>query len=221
MSSSFALALEEARGEVSLSKLAKAMAGPSSKDGRGPAGNLSRLQNGKQKPSQDKIEQIVEALASLTSLTSSEQKYWRSRLMSAAGYGAMKTAARLHDSESEVRRSLHPDCRKALQNGSQLKDYEIDAILDHIAVSTMKLIIAAAEEGEEIEVVLLEKISAELQQTAAHYSGAIVDTSENMKGADTEINAGRAKILIYGDVSPAQMQVLKNAAEMIESVLKL
>ena len=104
MSSSFAHAFEEARGDVSLSRLAKAMADPNSKDARGPVGNLSRLQNGKQKPSQDKIKQIVEALASETKLTGSEKKYWRGRLMSAAGYGTMKTAEKLLESESEVRR---------------------------------------------------------------------------------------------------------------------
>jgi len=219
MSTSFALALEEARGEISLSKLAQTMAGPDAKNARGPVGNLSRLQKGNQEPSKGKVEQIAEGLASIKGLSNREFKYWRSRLMSAAGYGEVGNAAKLDASESEERRRLHPACHKALQGVSVLKEYEIQTILDHIGVSTMKLIIAAAERGEEIEVVQLQKIAVELQQTAARSSGAVVKVAASQ--AETVIEVGRARILIDGDVTPAQMLVLKNAAEMIESVLKL
>lgn len=219
MSSSFAHAFEEARGEVSLSRLAKAMADPNSKDGRGPVGNLSRLQNGKQKPSQDKIGQIVEALASETNLTGPEKKYWRSRLMSAAGYGTMKTAEKLFESESEVRRSLHPACLEALRTVPDLKEHEIQTILEHVGIPTMKLIIAAAERGEEIEVVQLQRISTELQQTAAGHLSSADRVAAVVTGADKEIDAGRARILIEGELTGIQERLLADIAKMIKTVL--
>ncbi len=219
MSTAFGTALEEARGGIPLNRLALAMAGDNSRNPRGPAGNLSRLKSGKQEPSEKKVEEIVDALALVRGLSASEVKHWRNRLLSAAGYGKVKDAAKREVSESEVRRHLRPDCYRALQTVDALKEYEIQTILDHIGVSTMKLIITAAERGEEIEVVQLQKISAELQQTAKRYQSA-VETAGPEK-ADTVIEAGRARILIDGDVSPAQMQVLRNAADMIESVLRL
>jgi len=220
MSTAFALALEEARSGVHLNLLAKAMADPNAKNPRGPSGNLSRLQQGKQEPSKEKVEQIVSALASIRELSASEVKYWRNKLMSAAGYGNYaEFREQLKESESDVRGSLRPACHKALQTVQTLKEHEIRTILDHVEVSTMKLIIAAAERCEEIEVVQLQKISAELQQTAQRSLGAVVTVDADK--ADTVINAGRARILIDGEVSPAQMQVLESAAEMIQSVLKL
>ena len=219
MPTAFGTALEEAIGGISLNRIALAMAGSNSENPRGPAGNLSRLTRGKQEPSEKKVEEIVNALASERDLSSSEVEYWRNRLMSAAGYGKVSDAARREVSESEVRRHLRPDCHRALLTVHTLREHEIQTILDHVGVSTMKLIIAAAERGEEIEVVQLQKISAELQQTAQRSLGAVVTVDADK--ADTVINAGRARILIDGEISPAQMQVLESAAEIIQSVLKL
>jgi hypothetical protein len=219
MSTSFALALEEARGGISLNMLARTIAGPNTKNARGPVGNLSRLQNGKQEPTKEKIDQIATALGSVRKFSAAEINRLRNRLMSAAGYANFQTAAKLEASESEERRRFRPACHKALQTVHALKDHQIQTILDLARVSTMKSIITAAEKGEEIEVVQLQKISAVLQQTAARSSGAVKNAESPQ--ADTVIEAGRARILIDGDVSPAQLQVLRNAAEMIKSVLKL
>jgi len=221
---SFADVLNEKRHGIKLTEIAEAMALRNGKSARSLLGNLSKFQNGKRIPSKGKVEEIARALGSVRKMSDSKTDHMRDQLMKAAGHADarfvdLKTAAKLELSESELRRCLRPDCYKALQTVHALKEHEIQTILDHVGVSTMKLIIAAAERGEEIEVVQLQKISAELQETAARYSGAVIDA--NTSQADTVINAGRARILIDGDVSPAQMQVLKNAAEMIESVLKL
>jgi len=105
-------------------------------------------------------------------------------------------AARPAESQSELRQELRPKCEEALREVEGLSDFEIASILDRADVATMKLMIAASKKGE-----------------------AIVPM--RFPVSDTVIAAGRARILIDGEVSPAQMRVLRTAAEMIESVLQL
>ena len=131
----------------------------------------------------------------------------------------LRTAAKLELSETDARRHLSPDCHRALQTVHTLSEHEIQTILDHVGVSTMKLIIAAAERGEEIEVVQLQKISAALQKTEIPSSSTA--SSAKAKKAATVINAGRARIHVDGDVTPAQRKLLSKAAEMIETVLQI
>jgi len=186
--------------------------------------SLSRFQNGKRKPSKKKVVEIAGALGSVRKMSRLKTNHLRDELMRAAGHGDprysdLRTAAKLDLSESEERKRLSPDCHRALQTVHTLSENEIQTILGHVGVSTMKLIIAAAERGEEIEVIQLQKISAALQKTATPSSSAV--SSAEAKKAATVINAGRACIQIDGDVSPVQMKVLQSAAEMIKSVLKL
>jgi hypothetical protein len=105
-------------------------------------------------------------------------------------------AARPAESQSELRQELRPQCEEALRDVDGLSDFEIASILDRADVATMKLMISASKKGE-----------------------AIMPLRFPM--SDTLIAAGRARILIDGKVTPAQMRVLRNAAEMIESVLQM
>ena len=222
MSISFAGALNEAKGTIKLTEIATEIAGP--EGARSLVGNLSKFQHGKRIPSKAKVEEIARALGSIQKLPRSKVEEMRNRLMEAAGHTDARfvdlgMAAKLELSETEERWRLRPKCYRALQTVHELKEHEIQIILDHIGVSTMKLIIAAADRGEEIEVVQLQKISSAFQKTAATASGTVVGSKTNK--AETVVKAGRARILIEGDVSPAQMQVLQSAAQMIKSVLEL
>jgi hypothetical protein len=224
MSSSFAEVLNEARYGIKLTEIAEVMAEPKGANARSLLGNLSRFQSGKRNPSKEKVKEIASALGSLRKLPRSKTNDLRDELMKAAGHADarlvdLRTAAKLELSETDERWRLRPDCHRALQTVHELGEQEIQTILDHVGVSTMKLIIAAAERGEEIEVVQLQKISSALQKTAAPSSGA--DINAEAKKASTVINAGRARIHVDGDVTPAQRKLLSKAAEMIETVLQI
>ena len=225
MSNSFGDVLSEQMGEATLTEIAEEIAGTDGKT-RSVLSSLSRFQNGKRTPSRRKVAEIATALGEVRRLSRLRTKQLRDELMRAAGHGDprysdLRTAARLERSESEQKERLHPRCREALRTVKTLKEHEIETILDHVGVSTMKLIIAAAERGEEIEVVQLQKISTELQQTAAKYSESVAPKADDVTRDQIAIEAGRARIVVNGEVTPAQMQVLENAAKMIESVLTL
>ena len=222
MSISFAGALNEAKGTIKLTEIATEIAGP--EGARSLVGNLSKFQHGKRIPSKAKVEEIARALGSIQKLPRSKMEKMRDRLMEAAGHADARsidigTVAKLEWSETEQRRQLRPECYEALQTVHELDEHEIQRILDHVGVSTMKLIIAAAERGEEIEVIQLQKISSAFQKSAAPASSTVVGSKT--KKTETVVKAGRARILIDGHVSPAQMQVLQSAAQMIKSVLEL
>lgn len=222
MSSSFAVALNEAKGTIKLTEIAREMVGP--KEARSLVGNLSKFQHGHRIPSETKVKEIARALGSIQKLPPAKVKQMRDRLMEAAGHADARfvdlgMAAKLELSETAERKRLRKKCHRALQTVQELEEHQIEIILDHVGVSTMKLIIEANERGEEIEVVHLQKISSAFQKSAAPASGTVVGSKS--KKAETVVKAGRARILIDGDVSPAQMKVLQSAAQMINSVLKL
>ena len=224
MSSSFAVVLEEARCGIPLMRIAEVMAGAKGKAAKSLLGNLSKLQSGTRNPSMRTVEKVADALRLIHKLPKAKARQLQDQLMQAAGFDNpqgvdVRAAATFELSEAEERKRLHPACYKALRKAPGLDDAAVKVILDHIRVPTMKLIVAAAEKGEEIEVVQLQKIAAELRETAAQYSEADVTSSVGDK--EVEIEAGRARILVTGEVSEAQLKVLKNAAAMIKSVLEL
>ena len=173
------------------------------------------MRRGNQTPKTEMIGQIAEAVGSIRRLSHEEVETVRERLARAAHPEDWRTAAELDMSEAEHRRRLYPVCRQILRKVRGLSKEQIAQILNNVGVSTMKLIIAADKRGEEIEVFALQELSAELPQPAE----AVV-VEENDK-ADTVIDAGRARVLVDGEVTPAQMKVLRKAAEMIEAVLSL
>ena len=215
MSDLFTREFQEVTEGLRQAELARAMAQKSGRDPRSLVGSLSRMRRGTQTPKTEMIGQIAEAVGSLKQLSRKEVNSVRERLARAAHPEDWRIAAELDLSEAEHRRRLYPVCREILRRVRGLPKEQIDQILNNVGVSTMKLIIAADKRGEEIEVVALQELSAELPQPG---EALIVEEKDN---ADNVINAGRARILVDGEVSPAQMNVLRNAAEMIESVLKL
>ena len=217
MSASFAREFQDVTEGVRQAELARAMAklDGKDKDPRYLVGSLSRISRGNQTPKTEMISQIAEAVGSIKRLSPEEVETVRERLAGAARPANWRTSAELDVSDSDHRGRLHPECKRILRKVDGLSERKIDQILKHIGVPTMKLIIAADKRGEEIEVVALQELSAELPQPTEG------EVTEKTKKADTIITAGRAQISIEGDVSREQMQVLQYAAEMIESVLKL
>lgn len=199
MSNTFSAAIQEATAGIRQCDLAQAMADATpgkKKDARNWVANLSRIQNGKQIPRTATINQIADAIGKLTNRSPSETEQLKSRLSRAAA-------------ESDEYRRLREDCSEALAKSDLLDKSAIPNMVDHLGISVMKKIIEADKRGEEIGEQLFEEASQDLQRTAVEYAGGTV------------VNAGRARIVIDGEVTPAQMQVLKNAAGMIESVLSL
>lgn len=196
MSNAFAVAFEKATTGIRQCDLAQTMAELTGRDARSWVASLSRIQNGNQIPRTSTIKRIADAVGTLTNRSSTETVQLRSRLTGAAV-------------EAEERRRLHSDCREALQKNPNLNEHAIQNMVDHLGLAVMRKIIEADKRGAIIGDELLTEATADLQQASAEYSGGTV------------INAGRARILIEGEVTPAQMIVLRKAAGMIESVVSL
>ena len=197
MSNLFAMTLKEATAGIRQCDLAEEMAKLSrpKRDARSLVASLSRIQNGSQIPRSKTIDQIADAVGNINNSSESQKDTLRLRLKRAAA-----------DAE---RKRLHPECREALQKNPELDDYAIQNMLDHLGISVMRKIIDTDKKGQVVGEELLREATADLQQAAVEYSGGTV------------INAGRARIVIDGEVTPTQMQVLRNAAATVESVLAL
>jgi hypothetical protein len=220
MSDSFGAVLNDRLGTVTLTDVARKMAAKN-ENPRNVLSTLSRFRNDDRVPSQKKVGEIAGALGSLHDLSGAEREQLRSELMRAAGHGDprfsdLRTAARLELSESETRRCLRPECKEILLRNGYNQD-KTNRILAAVGASTMKLIIDADKAGEEIEVVELGKLGDSDHQS--------LEVRANQRAeqelAGTVFDAGRAQISVSGDMSPEQMKVLQNAAEMIKAVLQI
>jgi len=193
---------------VSLNRVAEEMMSQGA--GKGAAGYLSRLQRDLNSPTQAKVIEIVDALSTVARDSGSEKDRLLSELMTAAGLGGITENSQI----SYLRRKA----QKRLESSPDLKPYEIQTILDGISIPTMQRIIDAPED-EEISVVDLRDIATELvAKTREHEhdpEGAVYRSGK----CDHTIAAGRAKILIEGELTSTQKRLLGDIANMIKTVL--
>ena len=213
----FGSVLKKAREvrSVSLNRLAKEMMQFGA--GKGAAANLSSLQRGLDSPSEKKVMQIADALSSYAGDSGTEKDRLLSELMSAAGIGGVTDTSQ----QSYLRRK----CEKRLGTSPDLKPHEVQTILDHIGIPTMKRI-AEADESERISVNDLKDIATELNAKAGqderdpegmtYYSA----NSDHTDKPDHIIEAGRATILVKGNLSPNQNLLLRNIAGLICNLLR-
>ena len=205
----FGLALEQARNArgISRPKLAEVMAGPDAA-AKGIEGQLSRFERGRRTPSEKKIIQIADALSSLAQDSDAEKELLLSKLMSLADIT-------ITDSDY-----LRRQCEDALQGVEYLKPHEVQTILAHISVPTMRQFVADAKKPKKITVVQLQNLAAELQKTASRYTSRDAASAGSSVTADHVIPAGRARILIDGEISNTQKRLVRDAANMIKSILE-
>ena len=205
MSNAFVGALDEARGDISLSKLASVMALRTGKKPNGLSGNLYRLVKGRQTPKEETINEIADALGALHELSDIETGAIRDRLLS---------AAHPSDYQAAERRRLWPVCDAILKK-NKYDTSERQWILSQVGVSTMKLIIAADENGEEVKIVDPTSVSSD---TRSHHGSRGVSVE---KPNSTVLDAGRARIVVDGELTPKQQEALTRAAQMIEAILQV
>ena len=210
----FGSVLEQARSARGISRpdLAAKMAGSKSA-AKGVEGQLWRYEQAGEKgrkPREDKLYEIVDALSSLANDSDAEKDLILRELMTAAG---------MRITDEEQVEYLRRQCEIALQGVGHLKDHEIQTILDHVSDSTMKRIVKAAREGEEIDFIQLNALSAELQAAATRHSGDAVDQHGGFDTVDHVIPAGRARILVDGKLTTAQTRLLDDIANMIRTAL--
>lgn len=211
----FGSALEQARlaRGISRPQLANEMA--ASKDAqKGIEGMLWRYeQTGEKgrKPREQQLYKIVDALSSLANDSDIEKDLLLRDLMSAAG---------LRITDEDQVKYLRRQCETALHGVGYLKDHEVKTILDHVSDSTMKRIVKAAKQGEKIDFVHLNALSAELQATASRHSQDSGELHDDRDAADHVIHAGRARIVVDGALNTTQKRLLKDIAKMIKTALE-
>jgi transcriptional regulator with XRE-family HTH domain len=193
----------EIRG-ISRPRLAEEIAG-SGISQKGMEGQLSRFESDSRAPSYRRVFEIADALSRLTNDTERQKDLLLSQLMK---------AAKKEPTEPEQIEYLDDKCAPALRNAG-LESHQVRAILDHASVATKERIAKAAMEGEKISFVGLGALASELQDTASEYSNAALNADQ----ADYVINAGRARILVNGDVSENQKRLLKDIARIIRTAL--
>jgi hypothetical protein len=178
--------------------------------GKGAAGYLSRLQRDLNTPTQAKVIEIVDALSSVARDSGAEKDRLLSDLMTAAGLGGITENSQI----SYLRRKA----QRRLESSPDLKPHEIQTILDHISIPTMQRIVDAPED-EKISVVDLRDIATELSTKTKDDEVGPEGAANRSYRSDHTIAAGRAKILIEGDLTTAQKRLLRDIANMVKTVL--
>ena len=206
--SEFGLAFKKACEvrSVSLNQLAERMMQQGA-PGKGDAGHLSRLQRGQHTPSEDKVVQIAKGLSSIAGDSETAKDKLLSQLMSAAGFNITD------DDQIEY---LKQKCALRLEEAG-LNLRQVTDILEQISISTIKRL---ADDNEPLEIVELENISKELVAKAERHMQGLRGNSNPSQTADHTIVAGRARILIDGELSGSQERLIRDAANMIKSVLE-
>ena len=179
---------------------------------KGLAANLSRLEHGRERPTEKRVQQIGHALSSFANESGVEQDRLLSKLMSAAGLGSVT-----EESELDY---LRRKARSRLESSPDLRPDEIESILRYLSTPTLKQI-AETPKDERIAVIDLRAIATELTQKAQD-----LITSDN-KDADNRrkeagvrsFDAGRAVIQVRGPLTDRQARLLSDVARMIGNAL--
>lgn len=208
----FGAVLEQARMARSVTRrqLAESMARPGSR-AKGIESQLSRFEARERTPTEEKVTQIADALSCLAKDSDVEKDKLLSDLTSAAGYEI---------TDREQIDYLKRQCETALQNVEGLQPYEIQTILEHVRPATLKRIAAAGKSGEEISFVRLRDLSEELRATASRHLYNVPPDTSAPEDIDHVIHAGRARILVSGELSSMQKRLLEDTANMIKNVLQ-
>jgi len=205
----FSSALRTAREvrKISRPRLAIEIAGKKI-SAKGVEGQLSRFEGGHRVPSEKRVVEIADTLSRLANDSVTEKDRLLSQLMKAANKEV---------SDADQLEFLENKCNSALLDAG-LKKHEVQTILDHVSVATKQRIAESAMKGEKIEFIDLRDLSVELQKTATKYAGT-GSSSKRGESADHTIRAGRAKILVSGELTPIQDKLLRDVAKMIKNIL--
>lgn len=201
----------EARG-ISMNRLAEEMMEKHGA-GKGAVSNISRMEKGVEFPSEARVYQIVDALTDIADDSALEKDRLLKKLMAAADVGGI--------SDTDQIEYLKRKSEKKLRENSRLKAHEIQTILSHISVPTLKRL-AEADDNDERIAELLNEIAKELGDVANDSRAPITPEERDNLFADAEhvIERGRVTILIRGEVAQGQMKVLKHLANGMMYLLK-
>jgi len=201
----------EARG-VSMNKLAEEMMEKHGA-GKGAVSNISRMEKGDERPSEARVYQIVDALTDIAGDSALEKDRLLKNLMAAADVGGI--------SDTDQIEYLKRKSEKKLRENSPLKTHEIQTILSHISIPTLKRL-AEADDNDERIAELLNEIARELGDVASSSRAPLSpeDRDNMFANAEHVIERGRVTILIKGEIEPDQETVLKHLANGMMYLLK-
>jgi len=199
--------LEQARlaRRITRPQLAAEMAGEDKSKSKSIEGQLWRYEKEGRKPSEQKLHEMAGALSSLAKDPDLERDQLLSDLLEAAGV----------ETTDYQRSYLRRQCEVALKQ-TGLKEHEIQKLLGNMSDATLMRIAEAAKNGEEIAVMDLRGFPTQFQDTVDQKGRT---SGSNREAADHVIQAGRAKIVVNGELSTTQKQLLEDMARMIRTAL--
>jgi len=201
----------EARG-ISMNRLADEMMEKHGA-GKGAASNISRMEKGIEFPSEGRVYQIVDALTEIAEDSALEKDRLLKNLMAAADVGGI--------SDTDQIEYLRRKSEKKLRDNSPLQAHEIQTILSHISIPTLKRLSEIDDDDTQITE-LLNEIANELGAAASNSRADQLpeDRDDMFANAEHIIERGRVTILIRGKVEPDQEEVLKHLANGMMYLLK-